>query len=125
MLGRPDAAPPSRIAAQLAVWELCEQFLEWVEIHRATKTFSDYKDWLSRWVKLHGREAAHDIRPLDLEKWKAPLVRSGFKPATVNHAIISARLVGIGPCVTSCCLQTFCPESKGSTPRAVNGFDKR
>src|SRR5262249_23458508 len=107
---------------QLAVWELCEQFLEWVEIHRAHKTFSDYKDWLSRWVKLHGREAAHEMRPLDLEKWKATLVRSGYKPTTVNHAIMVSRLVGIGPGGTSWCRITSCPESKNSTPRAVNGF---
>lgn len=91
LLAKASYAPEGKTTPQLAVWELCEKFLEWVEIHRAEKTFADYKDWLTRWVKLHGRRFARDIRPLDLEEWKAALVRSGKKPCTVNHAVIAVQ----------------------------------
>jgi integrase len=76
---------------QLAVWELCEQFLEWIQLHRSKSTFADYHHWLSRWVKLHGKKRARDVRALDLESWKATLAKSGLKPCTVNHAIVAAQ----------------------------------
>jgi integrase len=91
MLAKAGYAPGGKTAPQLAVWELCEQFLDWVTIHRSEKTFTDYRDWLSRWVKLHGKKLARDIRPLDLEQWKAALVRAGRKPCTVNHAIVTVQ----------------------------------
>jgi integrase len=91
MLAAADFAPEGKTVQQLAVWETCDKFLEWVEIHRSKETFKDYHFWLTRWVKLHGKRPARDIRPLDLEHWKAALVKSGKKPSTVNHAIISVQ----------------------------------
>jgi integrase len=91
LLAKANYVPEGKTVQQLAVWEVCEQFLEWVEHHRSERTFSDYHDWLSRWVKLHGKKTARDIRPLDLEKWKADLVKSGLKPCTVNHAVIAVQ----------------------------------
>jgi integrase len=81
----------TKTVQQLAVWELCEQFLDWVEIHRSEKTFTDYKICLKRWVKLHGKRLPRDIRSLDLEQWKASLVKAGKKPCTINHAIIAVQ----------------------------------
>src|SRR5947208_3588713 len=66
LVAQASYAPEGKTVQQLAVWELCDQFLEWVEIHRSERTFSDYHDWLSRWVKLHAKEPVRDIRPLDL-----------------------------------------------------------
>jgi integrase len=91
LLAKVEYAPEHKTLRQLAVWELCDQFLDWVKIHRAEKTYSDYHDWLTRWVKLHGKRRARDIRPLDLEKWKAALVEKELKPCTVNHAIIAVQ----------------------------------
>jgi integrase len=91
LLAKGNYAPEGKTVQQLAVWEVCDQFLEWVETHRAEKTFADYHDCLSRWVKLHGKKTARDIRPLDLEKWKTDLVKSGLKPCTVNHAVIAVQ----------------------------------
>lgn len=91
MLSKVDYSASGKTVPQVAVWELCEQFLDWVKIHRAAKTFSDYHDWLARWIKLNGTRLARDIRPLDLEQWKATLVKSGLKACTVNHAIIAVQ----------------------------------
>jgi integrase len=91
MLAKASYSPAGKTTPQLAVWELCEQFLDWVKIHRSPKTFADYHDGLSHWVKLHGKRRARDIRPLDLEQWKAALVKAGKKPCTVNHAIIAVQ----------------------------------
>jgi hypothetical protein len=91
MLAKVSYAPEGKTIPQLAVWELCERFLGWVEIHRSEKTLADYHDWLSRWVKLHGKKLARDIRPMQLEDWKADLIKSGKKPCTVNHAIIAVQ----------------------------------
>src|SRR5262245_6475321 len=91
MLAKASYSPEAKTVQQVAVWELCEQFLDWVQIHRAEKTFSDYHDCLSRWVKLHGKKLARDVRPLDLEQWKADLLKSGKKPCTVNHAIVAVQ----------------------------------
>ena len=91
MLAQADYKPEAKTVQQVAVWELCEQFLDWVKIHRAEKTFTDYHDQLKRWVKLHGKRLARDIRPLDLEQWKATFVKVGKKPCTVNHAIIAVQ----------------------------------
>jgi integrase len=92
MLAKASYGPgAAKTVQQIAVWELCEQFLDWVEIHRSPQTFTDYKTWLKRWVVLHGRRLARDIRPLDLEQWKASLVKAGRKPCTVNHAIVAVQ----------------------------------
>ncbi len=81
MLAKVSYSPEAKTVPPLAVWELCEKFLEWVQIHHSDKTFEDYHDWLSRWVKLHGKKLARDIRPLHLEEWKADLIRAGKKPS--------------------------------------------
>jgi integrase len=90
MLAKASYGPEStKTVQQVAVWELCDQFLDWVEIHRSEQTFTDYKTWLGRWVGMHGRRLARDIRSLDLEQRKMSLVKAGRKPCTVNHAIIA------------------------------------
>lgn len=106
MLAKVAYAPEAKTVQQVAVWELCEQFLDWVKIHRAEKTFSDYHDWLQRWVKLHGKRPARDIRPLDLEQWKATLVKSGKKPAPSTTPLSRFRPAGIGAFGMSCCRPT-------------------
>lgn len=84
------ARPPEQ-RDTLAVWALCEEFLDWVKLHRAPRTFVNYCDDLRLWVKHHGRRPVSDIRPLDLERLKAALVKEGKKPCTVNHVIIAVQ----------------------------------
>ncbi len=91
LLANSAYAPQGKTTPQLAVWELCEKFLDWVEIHRAEKTFADYKDWLGRWVKEHGKRRAREIRSLDLEGWKTDLKQRGLSNCTVNHAIVAVK----------------------------------
>jgi integrase len=83
--------PEERAVSTLAVWELCEQFLDWVKIHRSAKLFTDYHICLTRWVKECGKRPARDIRPLDLEHLKTALVREGYKPCTTNHYVVAVQ----------------------------------
>jgi integrase len=83
--------PDRKTYPQLTVLDLCEKFLDWVELHRSPDTYDDYRDWLDRWVKLHGSTRAREIRSLDLEEWKAGLAKPGVSPWTVNHAIIAVK----------------------------------
>jgi integrase len=83
--------PEERAAGQLAVWEVCEQFLDWVELHRSRATFTDYHICLSRWVALHGRRPVASVKALDLEQWKAALVKEGYKPCSINHHIVAVQ----------------------------------
>src|SRR5262249_44518552 len=78
-------------AAALAVWELCDQFLSFVELNRAPRTFEFYKERLEPWVALHGKELARNLVALDLERWKADLVKKDYSPTTVNQHIIAVQ----------------------------------
>ena len=46
LLTKASYAPEGKSVQQVAVWELADQFLDWVRIHRSEKTFADYHDWL-------------------------------------------------------------------------------
>lgn len=83
--------PNRKTYPQLTVRDLCEKFLDWVEIHRAPDTYDDYRDGLARWVKLHGHRRARDIHSLDLEEWKSRLVKRGLANATVNHPNVAVK----------------------------------
>ncbi len=83
--------PDRKTYPQLTVRDLCDKFLDWVELHRAPDTYDDYRDWLKKWVKLHGTTRARDIQALDLEEWKQKLAKQDLSPWTVNHAIISVK----------------------------------
>ena len=83
--------PDRKTYPQLTVLDLCEKFLDWVELHRSHDTYDDYQDWLNKWVKLHGTRRAREVRALDLEEWKAALVQPGVSPWTVNHAVIAVK----------------------------------
>lgn len=78
-------------ATALAVWELCDQFLDFVKLNRADRTFEFYKERLEPWVALHGKELARNLTALDLERWKAELVKQGYAPFTVNHGIVAVQ----------------------------------
>lgn len=69
--------PDRKTYPQLTVRDLCDKFLDWVELHRAPDTYEDYHDGLTGWVKLHGDRRARDIHSLDLEEWKGKLVNKG------------------------------------------------
>jgi integrase len=86
-----EKPPEERAVEQLAVWELCEQFLDWVELHRSEKTFTDYHTCLSRWVGLHGKRPVNSIKQLDLEHLKTALVKEGYKPCSVNHYVVAVQ----------------------------------
>jgi hypothetical protein len=58
-----EKPPEERAVGQLAVWELGEQFLGWVELHRSKKTFTDYHICLTRWVKEYGKRPVANIKP--------------------------------------------------------------
>jgi integrase len=83
--------PDRKTYPQLTVLDLCEKFLDWVELHRSADTYDDYRDWLARWVKLHGSTRAREIRALDLEEWKAALAKKHLSPWTVNHGVIAVK----------------------------------
>lgn len=83
--------PDRKTYPQLTVRDLCEKFLDWVELHRSPDTYDDYRDWLNKWVKLHGPKRAREIRADDLEEWKQALAKQHLSPWTVNHAIISVK----------------------------------
>src|SRR5262249_35481701 len=53
---------------QITVLDLCEKFLDWVELHRSPDTYDDYQDWLVKWIKLYGPRRVRDIHSLDLEE---------------------------------------------------------
>src|SRR5579871_2628023 len=84
--------PVRKTYPQLTVRDLCDKFLDWVEIHRAPDTYEDYHDGLAGWVKLHGNRRARDIHSLDLEEWKGKLVKKGLANCTVNHAVIPVKV---------------------------------
>jgi integrase len=77
---------------QLPGLDLCDKFLDWVELHRGPDTYEDYHDGLAAWVKLHGDRRARDIHSLDLEEWKGKLVKKGLATCTVNHAVIAVKV---------------------------------
>jgi len=83
--------PDRKTYPQLTVRDLCDKFLDWVELHRAEDTYDDYRDWLNKWVKLHGTTRAREIQANDLEEWKQKLAKQDLSPWTVNHAIISVK----------------------------------
>ena len=83
--------PDCKTFPQLTTRELADKFLDWVELHRSADTYHDYRQWLKRWVKLHGAKQARDICALDLEEWKEALAREGYSPCTVNHAIVAVK----------------------------------
>lgn len=91
LLVQRDSAPAGKPAPLLAVWELCDQFLDFVKLNRAERTFQDYHDCLQPWVKLHGKTTARDVVALDLERWKAELVGKGLSPCTVNHHLVAVQ----------------------------------
>lgn len=53
--------------------------------------YGEYRDWLDRWVKLHGTTRAREIRSLDLEEWKVALAKKQLSPWTVNHGVIAVK----------------------------------
>jgi integrase len=83
--------PDRKTYPQLTVQDMCEKFLDWVELHRSPDTYADYRVWLKKWVKLQGSQRAREIHALDLEEWKAALVKQKLSACTVNHAIISVK----------------------------------
>ena len=46
LLVKRDNAPAVKPASLLMVWELCDQFLDFVKLNRAERTFQDYHDCL-------------------------------------------------------------------------------
>ncbi len=54
LLNERQQHPDRKTYPQLTVRDLCEKFLDWVELHRSLDTYHDYRDWLNRWQKLHG-----------------------------------------------------------------------
>lgn len=91
LLQRRRQAPAGKPVPQITVRDLCDKFLDWVELHRSPDTYDDYRDWLNRWQKLHGQKRAWDIRSLDLEDWKAELAKENPSPWTVNHAVVAVK----------------------------------
>jgi integrase len=83
--------PDRQTYPQLTVNDLCEKFLDWVELHRAPDTYTDYRHWLGLWAKLHGTRRAWDIQALDLEEWKANLAQRDLSPWTANHAVVAVK----------------------------------
>src|SRR5262249_43206743 len=83
--------PAQKTCPQMSVLDLCEKFLDWVELHRSEGTYDDYRDWLGKWVKLHGPRRARDVRALDLEEWKGDLAKRKLSPWTVNHAVVAVK----------------------------------
>jgi integrase len=83
--------PDRKTYPNLTVLDLCEKFLDWVELHRSPDTYDDYRDWLNQWVKLQGSKRARDIRSLDLEEWKRSLAKRHLSPWTVNHAVVAVK----------------------------------
>ncbi len=83
--------PDRKTYPQLTVLDLCEKFLDWVELHRSPATYDDYRDWLDRWQRLHGTRRARDIQAADLEEWKQALAKQDLSPWTVNHAIVAVK----------------------------------
>lgn len=83
--------PDRKTYPQLTVLDLCERFLDWVQLHRSPDTYDDYRDWLRKWVKIHGPTRAREIQSLDLEEWKALLAKPDISPWTVNHGIIAVK----------------------------------
>ena len=47
MLAKRGSDPEAKTVPQLAVWELCEQFLDWVKLHRSAGRFADYHHYLA------------------------------------------------------------------------------
>ena len=80
-----------RPCVQLTVRELCDSFLDWIELHRAAATYTDYRRWLREWVTLHGAERAREIRAIDLEDWKQQLAGRLRAPTSINHAIVAVK----------------------------------
>jgi integrase len=83
--------PDRKTYPQLTVLDLCEKFLDWVELHRSEDTYDDYRDWLNRWQKLHGTTRAREIQADDLEAWKQALAKQELSPWTINHAIVAVK----------------------------------
>jgi integrase len=83
--------PDRKPYPQLTVEDIGEKFLDWVQLHRSEDTYDDYRDWLNKWVKLHGPRRVRDIRALDLEEWKQQLAGRGLSHWTVNHAIVAVK----------------------------------
>ena len=76
-----------RTYPQLTVADLCEQFLDWVEVHRSKATYEDYRRWLKKWRDLHGNRRAREVRKLDLEQWKISLAEDYPSSSSINHHI--------------------------------------
>ncbi len=72
---------------QLTVFDLCDQFLDWVEVNPAKATDEDYQRWLNKWQKLHGKRRAREIRKLDLEESKTTLAGHYPSNSSINHHI--------------------------------------
>lgn len=72
---------------QLTVADLCEKFLDWVEVHRSVATYEDYRRWLKKWRDLHGTKRARDIRKFDLEQWILALAEDYPSNSSINHHI--------------------------------------
>jgi hypothetical protein len=83
--------PDRKTYPQLTVLDLCEKFLDWVELHRSPDTYDDYRDWLNRWQKLHGTRRAREIQADDLEEWKQALAKQDLSPWTINHALVAVK----------------------------------
>lgn len=99
MLAKMGGQPVTKTVHQMAVWELCDQFLDWVKLHRSNATFRDYlhfqagpkdKRWQG-WVPRHGKSLARNIGKLDLEEWKKHLVEQGLRPCSVNHGLVAVQ----------------------------------
>jgi integrase len=72
---------------QLTVFDLCDQFLDWVEVNRAKGTYDDYRRRLNKWQKHHGKKRARELSKLDLEEWKTFLAGQYPSNCSTNHHI--------------------------------------
>ena len=72
---------------QLTVSDLCDKFLDDVEVNLATATYDDCRRWLKKWRNLHGNKRAREIRKLDLEEWKIALSNQYPSNSSINHHI--------------------------------------
>jgi site-specific recombinase XerD len=76
---------------EITVRDLCERFMDTVEVEKSHNTYLDYQQGLQRFLNLHEDRRVRDITKVMVLDFRDGMSRKGYKPKTVNNALIGLK----------------------------------